>query len=402
MSSIPSCGPVLVAGGGIGGLAAALALTRQGFDVQVLEQAAELGEIGAGIQLGPNAFSAFDALGVGPAARARAVYIDEMVMHDALDETLVGRIPTGEAFRARFGNPYAVIHRADVHRSLLEGAMASSRIQVATRTTVQRVEHDQDGVTVVDAQGGRHRGIALVGADGVKSAVRAQCVGDQARVSGHVVYRAVVDKADFPASLRWNAASIWVGPDCHLVHYPLRGGEQYNVVVTFHSREVEEWGVREGSPDEVQSYFAGICPKARQLIDLPKSWKRWATADREPIAQWTFGPAQRTTLLGDAAHPTLQYLAQGACMALEDAVTLGEALRVCDHDIGRAFALYQKSRVARTARIVLSAREMGRFFHAKGVERLVRNELWKGRTPERFYDAMEWLYGWTVDSCLST
>jgi 2-polyprenyl-6-methoxyphenol hydroxylase-like FAD-dependent oxidoreductase len=402
MSSIPSCGPVLVAGGGIGGLAAALALTRQGFDVQVLEQAAELGEIGAGIQLGPNAFSAFDALGVGPAARARAVYIDEMVMHDALDESLVGRIPTGEAFRARFGNPYAVIHRADVHRSLLEGALASSRIQVATRTTVQRVEHHEDGVTVVDAQGGRHRGIALVGADGVKSAVRAQCVGDQARVSGHVVYRAVVEKTDFPASLRWNAASIWVGPDCHLVHYPLRGGEQYNVVVTFHSREVEEWGVREGRPDEVQSYFAGICPKARQLIDLPKSWKRWATADREPIAQWTFGPAQRTTLLGDAAHPTLQYLAQGACMALEDAVTLGEALRVCDHDIGRAFALYQKSRVARTARIVLSAREMGRIFHAKGVERLVRNELWKGRTPERFYDAMEWLYGWTVDSCLST
>jgi 3-hydroxybenzoate 6-monooxygenase len=402
MSSIPTCGPVLVAGGGIGGLAAALALTRQGFDVQVLEQAAELGEIGAGIQLGPNAFSAFDALGVGPAARARAVYIDEMVMHDALDESLVGRIPTGEAFRARFGNPYAVIHRADVHRSLLDGAMASSRIQVATRTTVQRVEHHEDGVTVVDAQGGRHRGIALVGADGVKSAVRAQCVGDQARVSGHVVYRAVVDKTDFPADLRWNAASIWVGPDCHLVHYPLRGGEQYNVVVTFHSREVEEWGVREGSPDEVQSYFAGICPKARQLIDLPKSWKRWATADREPIAQWTFGPAQRTTLLGDAAHPTLQYLAQGACMALEDAVTLGEALRVCDHDIGRAFALYQKSRVARTARIVLSAREMGRIFHAKGVERLVRNELWKGRTPERFYDAMEWLYGWTVDNCLST
>jgi len=401
MSSIPSCDPVLVAGGGIGGLAAALALTRQGFDVQVLEQAAELGEIGAGIQLGPNAFSAFDALGVGPAARARAVYIDEMVMHDALDESLVGRIPTGEAFRARFGNPYAVIHRADVHRSLLEGALASTRIQVATRTTVQRVEHDQDGVTVVDAQGGRHRGIALVGADGVKSAVRAQCVGDQARVSGHVVYRAVVDKADFPASLRWNAASIWVGPDCHLVHYPLRGGEQYNVVVTFHSREVEEWGVREGSPDEVQSYFAGICPKARQLIDLPKSWKRWATADREPIAQWTFGPAQRTTLLGDAAHPTLQYLAQGACMALEDAVTLGEALRVCDHDIGRAFALYQKSRVARTARIVLSAREMGRIFHAKGVERLVRNDLWKGRTPERFYDAMEWLYGWKLENCLA-
>ncbi|MET0679433.1 MAG: 3-hydroxybenzoate 6-monooxygenase [Burkholderiales bacterium] len=390
--------PVLVAGGGIGGLAAALALTRQGFAVKVLEQAPQLGEIGAGIQLGPNAFAAFDALGIGEKARGRAVYTDEMVMHDALDETLVGRIPTGEAFRRRFGNPYAVIHRADVHMSLLEGAQESARIEVLTSTCVQRVDQDDDGVTVHDAAGGKHRGVALIGADGVKSAVRRQYVGDEARVSGHVVYRAVVDKKDFPKELQWNAASIWVGPNCHLVHYPLRGGEQYNVVVTFHSREKEEWSVREGSREEVQSYFEGICARARQLIDLPKSWKRWATADRDPIGQWTYG---RATLLGDAAHPTLQYLAQGACMAMEDGVTLGEALRVHGGDFGRAFAHYERSRIARTARIVLSAREMGRIFHAKGVERLVRNDLWKGRTPERYYDALEWLYGWRVENCLA-
>ena len=390
--------PVLVAGGGIGGIAAALALTRRGFHVTVLEQAAQLGEIGAGIQFGPNAFAALDALGVGPLARSRAVYTDEMVMHDAIDETCVGRIPTGEAFRARFGNPYAVIHRADVHGALLEGAQAQDRIRVSTSTTVQRIEQDDEGVTVHDAQGRTHRGLALIGADGVKSAVRRQYVGDEARVSGHVVYRAVVDRQDFPTDLAWNAASIWVGPNCHLVHYPLRGGQQYNVVVTFHSREQEAWSVREGSREEVQSYFDGICPKARQLIDLPKDWKRWATADREPIAQWSFG---RAVLLGDAAHPTLQYLAQGACMALEDAVTLGEALRVSGDDFQKAFALYQRSRVARTARVVLSAREMGRIFHAKGVERLVRNSLWTGRTPERFYDAMEWLYGWSVATCLT-
>jgi 3-hydroxybenzoate 6-monooxygenase len=389
--------PVLVAGGGIGGIAAALALVRQGFRVKVLEQAAQLGEIGAGIQLGPNGFAAFDALGIGAVARSRAVYTDEMVMHDALDESCVGRIPTGEAFRTRFGNPYAVIHRADVHASLLEGALATGRIEVCTSTTVQRVEQDASRVTAIDSRGGQHHGQALIAADGVKSAVRQQFVADEARVSGHVVYRAVVDKADFPADLRWNAAAIWVGANCHLVHYPLRGGEQYNVVVTFHSREPETWSVREGSSAEVQSYFDGICPRARQLIDLPKSWKRWATADREPIAQWTFG---RVTLLGDAAHPTLQYLAQGACMAMEDAVTLGEALRVHHNDFDAAFALYQNSRVTRTARVVLSAREMGRVFHAKGVERLVRNALWQGRTPERFYDAMEWLYGWRVDNCL--
>ena len=389
---------VLVAGGGIGGIAAALALVRRGFKVKVLEQAAQLGEIGAGLQVGPNGFAAFDALGVGEIARSKAVYTDFMVMHDALDEYQVGHIPTGEAFLKRFGNPYAVIHRADAHSALLEGAKASDRIELATSTQVQRVEQDAFGVTVVDAKGGRHRGVALIGADGVKSAIRRQFVGDEARVSGHVVYRAVVEKKDFPKDLQWNAASIWVGPNCHLVHYPLRGGEQYNVVVTFHSRDKEEWSVRVGSREEVLSYFEGVCAKARQLIELPKDWTRWATADREPVAQWNFG---RVTLLGDAAHATLQYLAQGACMAMEDAVTLGEALRLHNNDIAKAFALYQRSRVARTARIVLGARDMGRIFHAQGVERLARNELWKNRTPDRFYDAVEWLYGWKVDNCLA-
>jgi salicylate hydroxylase len=390
--------PVLIAGGGIGGLASALALTRQGFTVKVLEQAPEIGEIGAGIQLGPNAFHAFDALGVGEKTRSRAVYTDYMVMHDAIDEYQVGLIPTGEAFRQRFGNPYAVIHRMDVHTALLEGAQETGQVEILTSTRVTRIEQDANQVTVFDQHGNAHTGQALIGADGVKSVVREKFVNDPARVTGHVVYRAVVDKKDFPENLQWNAASIWVGPNCHLVHYPLRGGEQYNVVVTFHSRETEEWGVRDGSKEEVQSYFAGICPKARQLIDLPKSWRRWATADREPIAQWSFG---RATLLGDAAHPTTQYMAQGACMAIEDAVTLGEALRVHNNDWVKAFDLYQRARVARTARIVLSGREMGRIYHAKGVERLVRNDLWRGRSPERFYDAVEWLYGWNVSNCLS-
>lgn len=398
MTSSSASLPVLVAGGGIGGLAAALALVRQGFQVKVFEQAPEIGEIGAGIQLGPNAFHAFDALGVGDKARSRSVFTDYMVMHDAIDEYQVGKIPTDEHFRERFGNPYAVIHRVDVHRSLLEGAQETGKVEFQTSTRIERIEQDEEGVTAYDQHGEAYRGVALIGADGVKSVVRQQYVSDPPRVTGHVVYRAVVDKADFPDELKWNAASIWVGPNCHLVHYPLRGGEQYNIVVTFHSRQTEEWGVTEGSKEEVQSYFQGICPKARQLIDLPRTWKRWATADREPIGQWTFG---RATLLGDAAHPTTQYMAQGACMALEDAVTLGEALRVTGKDWDKALDLYQCSRITRTARIVLSGREMGRLYHAKGVERLVRNSLWKGRTADRFYDAMEWLYGWNVGNCLA-
>ena len=392
--------PVIVAGGGIGGLAAALALVRQGFEVVVLEQAPEIGEIGAGIQLSPNAFHAFDALGVGEKARGRAVYTDCMVMHDAVDESLVGRIETGEAFRRRFGNPYAVIHRVDVHRSLLEGAQETGRVQFQTNTRVVSFEQDEalKTVTAVDQNGRRWTGQALIGADGVRSVLRAQYVNDPPRVTGHVVYRAVVDRKEFPVDLQWNAASLWAGPKCHLVHYPLRGGEQYNIVVTFHSRQQEEWGVTDGSKAEVESYFQGISPKARQLIELPKTWKRWATADREPIGTWVFG---RAALLGDAAHPTTQYMAQGACMAMEDAVTLGEALRVNGNDWDRALDLYQRSRVARTGRIVLSGREMGRLYHATGVERLIRNSLWKGRSQERFYDALEWLYGWKVGNCLA-
>ena len=392
--------PVLVAGGGIGGLAAALALVRRGFHVQVLEQAAEIGEIGAGIQLGPNAFAACDALGVGEKLRAKAVYTDYLVMHDAVDESLVARIETDEAFRKRFGNPYAVIHRVDIHRALYDGAAETGRIEFHTDTRIERVEQDDATrtVTAIDQNGKRWTGQALIGADGVKSVVRQQYVNDPAKVTGHVVYRAVVDEAEFPQDLKWNAASIWVGPKCHLVHYPLRGGKQYNVVVTFHSRQQEQWGVTEGSKEEVESYFRGISEKARQLIELPKSWKRWATADKDPIATWVFG---RVTILGDAAHPTTQYMAQGGCMALEDAVTLGAALRATENDWDRALPLYQQNRVARTARIVLSAREMGRIFHVEGVERLVRNSLWKGRSQERFHDALEWLYGWNESNCLA-
>jgi salicylate hydroxylase len=399
MNTHPDTRPVIVCGGGIGGLAAALALVRRGLSVVVLEQAAEIGEIGAGMQLGPNAFHAFDALGVGPQARSRAVYTDCLVMHDAVDESLVGRIETGEAFCRRFGNPYAVIHRADVHTALLEGAQASGLVTLHTHTRVARIEQDAAAgtVTAIDQAGRRWTGCALIGADGGKSVVRAQYVNDPPRVTGHVVYRAVVDKAAFPEDLRWNAATLWAGPRCHLVHYPLRGGEQYNIVVTFHSRQPEQWGVSDGSRDEVESYFQGISTKARQLIGLPRSWKRWATADREPIDNWVFG---RATLLGDAAHPTTQYMAQGACMAVEDAVTLGEALSVAGNDWDAALQLYQHNRITRTARIVLSGREMGRLYHAAGVERLVRNALWKGRSQERFYDALDWLYRWNVDNCL--
>jgi salicylate hydroxylase len=213
-----------------------------------------------------------------------------------------------------------------------------------------------------------------------------------------VVFRAVIDTQDFPEALRRTAPCIWVGPNCHLVHYPLKDGDKYNLAVTFHSDKSEEWGVMDGDAAEVQRYFASTCEQLQAILRIPKEWKRWATADRDPIESWVFG---RAALLGDAAHPMVQYLAQGACTACEDAVTLGRAVRHESGDWRRALALYERSRVARTARVVLSAREMGRIYHAKGVERLVRNDMWKGREQARFYDALEWLYGWTADKCLA-
>ncbi|MCS6763087.1 MAG: 3-hydroxybenzoate 6-monooxygenase [Candidatus Protistobacter heckmanni] len=388
---------VIVVGGGIGGLAAAQALARLGIQVEVLEQAAQIGEIGAGIQLGPNAFAALDALGVGEAARGRSVFTDSLNLMDAVDATSVACIDVGAAFRKRFGNPYTVIHRADIHISIYEAVLNNPLISFKTSTKVDHFEQDGKSAPVIDKAGVRHTADAVIGADGVKSTVRATLLGDEPRVTGHVVYRTVVELENMPEELRINAPVVWAGPNCHLVHYPLRGGQQYNLVVIFHSRQQEVWGVTDGSKEEVLSYFQGVHPTPHQMLDRPSSWRRWATADRYPVPQWGKGHAP---LLGDSAHPMTQYLAQGACMVLEDAVTLGEALKASDFDFEEAFKLYESVRIPRTARVLYSAREMGRVHHASGVERLVRNSLWVDRTQEQFYDSLQWLYGWRAETSL--
>ena len=391
--------PVIVVGGGIGGLAAALALARQDLEVTLLEQAETIGEIGAGLQIGPNAFAALQSLGVADAVKQSAVIAERMAMMDAVSGEPVANIPLQADFKKRFGNPYAVAHRADLHSALYEACLADSRIRIHVDSRVESVSTEAAAVQTCD--GRRFEGAALIGADGVKSVVRDAIVGDSPRVSGHVVYRAVIPAGEMPSGLRWNAPIVWAGPGCHIVHYPIRGGEQYNLVVTFHSRQQEAWGVTDGSRDEVLSYFTGIQALPASLLELPRSWRRWSTADRDPILSWTRDTA---TLLGDAAHPMMQYLAQGACMALEDAVTLAAAIGATRTrstvEWQRALALYERSRVARTARVVLSVREFGRLCHVSGVERLVRNEMWRDRSPERFYDALEWLYAWRPDACL--
>lgn len=381
----------IVAGGGIGGLAAALGLAHKGCRVTVLEQADTFGEIGAGIQIGPNAFHAMDYLGIGDVGRAKAVYIDALVMMDGMTGERVFRGPLDEPFRQFFGNPYAVIHRADLHGTFLDACRAHGTITLINNERVVAYENTADGARVRTEAGRVYQGHAVIGADGVRSKIREQLTGgDELRVSGHVAYRAVLPIEKMPEDLRWNAAALWAGPKCHMVHYPLQGWRSFNLVATFVT-DIEHVGSNEpGTREEVLSRFAHIVPKARKLLEIPGEWRRWVLADRDPIGNWTDGSV---TLLGDAAHPTYQYFAQGACMAMEDAVCLSEMYGKSGGDFAAAFRAYQEERIPRAYRVVLSSRELGRVYHADGVERLVRNAWLKAKTPEQFYSSMQWLYG---------
>ena len=376
----------LIVGGGLGGLAAALALARRGIASHVLEQAPAFGEIGAGIQLGPNAFRMFDRLGVAEAISRDAVFVDRLVMMDALTEEAVAAGDLGPAFRKRFGAPYAVTHRADFHRTLLEACETSGSVTLETSARVVEVEDLGGRVRARLADGGRRGGAFLVGADGLWSRVRAHVLGDgPPDVSGHIAYRAVLPMEEAPEAVRWNAAALWAGPRNHLVHYPLRRSTLFNIVAVFHSdRYVEGWD-SEGDPEELMARFAGIAARPMALLEKIETWRMWVLCDREPVADWSRG---RICLLGDAAHPMLQYLAQGACMAVEDAVALADAL-AAGRDVERAFRAYARARYLRTARVQLTARMMGEIYHAEGVRRELRNHV---LSTADLREGMAWLY----------
>jgi salicylate hydroxylase len=385
--------PILIAGGGIGGLATAIGLAQKGVASLVLERAPELGEIGAGIQLGPNAFHAFDYLGVGDQARDMAVYIDSLRLMDAMSGSEITRIPLDEGFRTRFGNPYAVIHRGDLHGVFLKACMEHPLVDLRTSAEVADYDQDSSSVTVTLASGERVTGRALIGADGLWSNIRKRLVGDGApRVSGHTTYRSVIPTEDMPEDLRWNAATLWAGPKCHIVHYPLKGWKLFNLVVTYHNDAPSPEAGVPVTHDEVKIGFQHVNPVAREIIDRGQNWKRWVLCDRDPVDNWVDG---RVALLGDAAHPMLQYFAQGACMAMEDAVALAAELERTA-DLETALQNYQALRRLRTARVQLQSREIGQHvYHPAGAHAALRNAVMQGKTAADWYDAVEWLYGST-------
>src|SRR4051812_13121947 len=386
--------PVLIAGGGIGGLAAALGLAQKGIRSILLEKASVLGEIGAGIQLGPNAFHAFDYLGVGEAARGMAVYVDQLRLMDALTAEEITHVDLREDFRKRFGNPYAVVHRGDLHGVFLRACQNHERVELRVNSEVVGYEQDGSSVTVRLASGERVTGSLLIGADGLWSNIRRQVVADgPPRVSGHTTYRSVIPTEEMPEDLRWNAATLWAGPKCHIVHYPLSGWKGFNLVVTCHNDAPEPVAGKPVSDAEVMQGFAHVHERAKDIIRHGRDWRLWVLCDRDPVERWVDG---RVALLGDAAHPMLQYMAQGACMAMEDAVCLSHMLATQGGGIEAALEAYRAQRFLRTARVQLMSRAMGEHvYHPAGAHALLRNAIMSAKDSAAWYETVAWLYGGT-------
>lgn len=380
---------IVIVGGGIGGLAAARALSITGRRSIVLEQADEFAEIGAGIQMGPNGFRMLEALGLRSAIDPVAVFPDDLIVMDGVSAEEVTRIPVGEEFQARFGYPYALVHRADLHRALLDACINDPAIELRAGVTVTSFTEADDQVTVSTASGESVTGAALVNADGLWSKGRDAIIGDGSpRVSGHIAYRAVLPIEDIEERFRHNAMMLWAGPRNHLVQYPLRGGKLFNLVAVFHSDAYVEGWNREGDPDELHRRFAGNCEIVQTLLSKVETWRMWVLCDREPAKHWSKG---RATLLGDAAHPMLQYLAQGAGMALEDSVVLAKCLSETS-DVASAFKHYESERYLRTGRCQIMARVYGAFYHAEGATRELATGFLTSRTVADSFDSLAWLY----------
>jgi salicylate hydroxylase len=382
--------PVQIVGAGIGGLSTALALARKGFKVDVHERTRELREAGAGIQLGPNAFRALEALGLQHAIEQIAFEPHALVLLDSPSGTEICRQELGRPFLERFGYSYRVGYRADVQQVLLQAAHEyRDRITLHLGSEICTFSEDERGVTLKTQHGACIGGSALIGADGLWSAIRGMIIADgRPRTPGHIAYRAVLPVARVPSELLTDNVQIWVGPRHHLVCYKLRAGTLFNIVAIFQSsRYVEGWDSAADLQD-LQTGFADACVAVKHLLQHVQTWRMWVLCDRDPTPGWSVG---RATLLGDAAHPTLPYLAQGACMAIEDAVCLAHCLHQQPDNIPVALGEYERARLARTAQVQQASRQMGEMNHATGEAREARNRALAARNP-RDYESNAWLF----------
>ena len=384
---------VLIAGSGIGGLAAAVACAQQGVSVQLLERAAQLSEVGAGIQIGPNVTRILQAWGLGEALAQVAAFPRQLQARDAQTGRVLGTLPLGERAQARYGAPYATIHRADL-QALLQRAVQSAGVEMLQGQTVQGWQGSEAALQVNTAQGLSLQASALIGADGVWSAVRQQLLGDApARFTGHLAYRALVAQADLPAHLRSEQVTVWMGPRLHVVHYPVRSGQWLNLVAIVHGAkpdQAQDWDQAGHTQALMQAMGAVGADLHERLASVP-AWRQWALHDRAPVSSPSQMAQGRVALLGDAAHPMRPYLAQGAGMAIEDAQALAQCLSAGKATVAEQLQAYAEQRWARNARVQARAIRNGRIFHATGPVAWGRN-LSMRLIGERLMD-QPWLYG---------
>ena len=384
---------VLIAGGGIGGLAAALVCARQGVAVQLLERAVQLSEVGAGIQIGPNVTRILQAWGLQDALARVAAFPQRLQARDAQTGQVLGSLRLGERAQTLYGAPYATIHRADLHALLWDAAQAAG-VQIAWGQTIAGWSESTEGVVAQSASGQSWQADALVGADGVWSTVRQQLLADApARFTGHLAFRALVPQADLPSALRSDEITVWMGPRLHVVHYPVQAGRALNVVAIVHGEKPANphgWD-HAGNADTLMQAMGHVGADLHQRLEAIPTWRLWALHDRAPVSAASQMAQGRVALLGDAAHPMRPYLAQGAGMAIEDAQVLAQCLAQGTGRVAQRLQAYADQRWARNAQVQAQAIRNGQIFHAQGLVAMGRN-LSMRLMGERLMD-VPWLYG---------
>ncbi len=384
--------PVLIAGGGIAGLATALALAKHDIPSRILEQRDRFSEAGAGIQIGPNGVRALSALGVAPHLAKHVSVPEEIVVHHGASGRVLTRMPLGSWIAERHGAPYWVVHRRDLQTTLLERARSIQGITIETGFTITDVEDNGDHVLVRSSSGTTAHGPVLVGADGIRSRVRIALTPDaQLRFSGKAASRTLLSP-DAAAALGDPASmGVWLAPGAHVVHYPIAAGAQVAVVaIVPDDRMTDDWA----APNDWNAlgpHLAGFAPELRQALAKAPEWRRWALFETDPLPHLAKG---RIALAGDAAHPVFPFLAQGGVMALEDALVLANALATQPEDPAGALQAYEAARRPRVNAIVATSRQNGRIFHLSGPAALARNLAMAAVPATRLMARYDWVYGW--------
>lgn len=380
---------VIVVGGGIGGLAASYGIAKLGKKVTLLEQASQFGEVGAGLQVGPNGLRALDALGVLDEVYKLAVFPRRHVFMDALSGKELSAVQFGDSFRKRFGYPYIVIHRSDLHSVLLKACQSLDNVSFLTNHKLESVEEFADYVELRCENGAVLQAETVVGADGIRSMTRKLVSQADPVISQYVAYRFTVPMSEMTINIDWDEKLTWIGPGIHLVQYPVRHKSVINQVAVFKSYKYNENSDDWGTAEELDQMFGESCSTIKESLKFAERGLVTKLFDIEPLEKWS---TNRVTLLGDSAHAMLQYLAQGACQALEDAVCLMEKMRANGSNTAKALDEYQQERISRTAEVQRGARTWGEIKHAEdSVTRLLRNTIMLNRSADD-YKYLDWLY----------